>query len=104
MLRKRSREGSCEIVFEKVLSWLVGHLDASNVTGHQWKSSCISCSKEPIVNYQCTLIRFVDTVFEQMIAFVSTSILQWTIHRAHRRIAEFAAERVMAIMPDVKAQ
>ena len=26
------REGSCEILFEKVLSWLVGHLDASNVT------------------------------------------------------------------------
>ncbi len=45
---------------------------------------------------------FVDEAFEEMIAFVRQASQSGTILRAHRRIAEFAAERVMDIMPDAK--
>ena len=98
------REGSCEIVFEKVLSWLVGHLDASNVTGHHMEVFLHFLQQGAHRELPLQSHPFVDTVFEQMIAFVRQASYSGTIHRAHRRIAEFAAERVMAIMPDVKAQ
>jgi hypothetical protein len=34
------REGSSEIFFEKVLSWLIGHLDERNVTGQNMEIFC----------------------------------------------------------------
>ena len=98
------REGSCEIVFEKVLSWLVGHLDATNVTGHHMEIFFHFLQQGAQRELPTHAHPFVDTVFEQMIAFVRQAAYSGTIQRAHRRIAEFAAERVMAIMPDVKAQ
>lgn len=98
------REGSCEIVFEKVLSWLVGHLDAANVTGHHMEVFLHFLQQGAQRELPANAHAFVDTVFEEMIAFVRQASYSGTIQRAHRRIAEFAAERVMAIMPEVKAQ
>lgn len=98
------REGSCEIAFEKVLSWLVGHLDAANVTGHHMEVFLHFLQQGAQRELPANAHAFVDTVFEEMIAFVRQASYSGTIQRAHRRIAEFAAERVMAIMPEVKAQ
>jgi len=98
------REGSCEIVFEKVLSWLVGHLDAANVTGQHMEFFLHFLQQGAQRELPSHAHPFVDTVFEEMIAFVRQASHSGTILRAHRRIAEFAAERVMAIMPEVKAQ
>jgi hypothetical protein len=47
---------------------------------------------------------FFDVIFEQVVDFVRVSSHSGTIQRAHRRIAEFAVERVMAVVPDAKAR
>ena len=47
---------------------------------------------------------FVDEAFESMLKFVMQASSSGLILRAHRRIAEFAADRVMNIMPDVKSK
>lgn len=96
------REGSCEILFEKVLSWLVGHLDASNVTGQQMEVFFHFLQQGAHRVLPATTLPFVDDAFEEMIGFVRQASQSGTILRAHRRIAEFAAERVMDIMPDAK--
>ncbi len=96
------REGSCEILFEKVLSWLVGHLDASNVTGEHMEVFFHFLQQGAHRCLPAHALPFVDEAFEEMIGFVRQASQSGTILRAHRRIAEFAAERVMDIMPDVK--
>ncbi len=45
-----------------------------------------------------------EETFEQVIRLVRRAAPCGVIHRAHRRIAEFAAERVMEIVPDVKSK
>lgn len=96
------REGSCEILFEKVLSWLIGHLDAANVTGHHFEMFFHFIQQGVHRELPSHAHPFVDTVFDEMIAFARQAAHSGTIHRAHRRIAEFAAERLMSIMPEVK--
>ena len=98
------REGSCEIAFEKVLSWLVGHLDTANVTGQHMEVFFHFIQQGAHRELPAHCHPFVDSVFEEMIAFVRQASFSGTIQRAHRRIAEFAVDRLMAIMPDVKAQ
>lgn len=98
------REGSAEIFFEKVLSWLVGHLDERNVGGEYM---------EIFVHFIHQGVRreipegyhgFVDPIFEEVVGFIRRSSHCGVINRAHRRIADLAVERVMDILPDVKAQ
>lgn len=96
------REGSCEILFEKVLAWLVGHLDASNVTGEHMEVFFHFLQQGVHRNLPAAALPFVDEAFEEMMTFVRQASQSGTILRAHRRIAEFAADRVMDIMPDVK--
>ncbi len=96
------REGSCEILFEKVLSWLVGHLDASNVTGEHMEIFFHFIQQGVHRALPAHALPFVDEAFDEMIGFVRQAGQSGTILRAHRRIAEFAADRVMDIMPDVK--
>jgi hypothetical protein len=97
------REGAADIFFEKVLSWLIGHLDERNVTGHHM---------EVFVHFLHQGVRrelpdhwhgFVDPVFEDVVGFIRRASHSGTIQRAHRRIAEFAVNRIMDILPDVKA-
>ncbi len=96
------REGSCEILFEKVLSWLVGHLDASNVTGEQMEVFFHFLQQGVHRSLPPQALPFVDNAFEEMNAFVRQASHSGTILRAHRRIAEFAADRLMDILPEVK--
>ncbi len=96
------REGSCEILFDKVLSWLVGHLDASNVTGEHMEVFFHFLQQGVHRSLPASTLPFVDEAFEEMMAFVRQASQSGIIARAHRRIAEFAAERVMEIMPDTK--
>ena len=98
------REGSCEILFEKVLSWLVGHLDASNVTGEQMEVFFHFLQQGVHRELPAHAHPFVDEAFESMLKFVMQASSSGLILRAHRRIAEFAADRVMNIMPDVKSK
>ncbi|MCC6511505.1 MAG: hypothetical protein IT423_20565 [Pirellulaceae bacterium] len=98
------REGSCEIMFEKVLSWLVGHLDASNVTGEHMEIFFHFLQQGVHRELPSHARPFVDVVFEEMLDFVRQASHSGTIARAHRRIADFAAQRVMLIMPEVKAK
>ena len=98
------REGSCEILFEKVLSWLVGHLDASNVTGEQMEVFFHFLQQGVHRSLPAQTLPYVDAAFEEMMTFVRQASHSGTILRAHRRIAEFAADRVMDIMPDVKSK
>lgn len=98
------REGSPEILFEKVLVWLIGHLDAANVTGQQMEVFFHFLQQGVHRELPPHAHPFVDDVFEDMYAFVRQASYSGVIHRAHRRIAEFAAERVMSIMPEVKSQ
>lgn len=97
------REGSSEIFFEKVLSWLIGHLDERNVTGQNMEIFVHfihqGVRREIPQNYH----GFVEPVFEEVIDFIRRASHSGTILRAHRRIAEFAVNRVMDILPDVKA-
>jgi hypothetical protein len=97
------REGSCEVVFEKVLSWLVGHLDAANVTGQHMEIFFHFLQQGVHRELPSHAHPFVDRVFEDMIDFVRQASHSGTIHRAFRRIAEFAVDRVMTILPNVKA-
>ncbi len=96
------REGSCEILFEKVLSWLIGHLDASNVTGEHMEVFFHFLQQGVHRTLPSQMLPLVDDAFEEMMTFVRQASQSGTILRAHRRIAEFAADRVMDIMPDVK--
>ena len=96
------REGSCEILFEKVLSWLIGHLDAANVTGQHFEVFFHFIQQGVHRELPSHAHPFVDAVFDEMYDFVRQASHSGTIHRAHRRIAEFAAERLMEIMPEVK--
>lgn len=97
------REGAPEIFFEKVLSWLVGHLDERHVTGHHMEVFCHFLQQGVRRELPQNLHGFIDPVFEEVIGFIRRSSHSGTIMRAHRRIAEFAVKRVMDIMPDVKA-
>ncbi len=98
------REGSPEILFEKVLSWLVGHLDASNVTGQQMEIFFHFIQQGVHRELPAHALPLVDTVFDEMIGFVRQASHSGTIQRAHRRIAEFAVDRLMSIMPETKAK
>lgn len=98
------REGSTEILFEKVLSWLVGHLDGGNVTGEHMEIFFHFIQQGARRELPPHAHPFIDTAFEEIIACVRQASYSSTIHKAHRRIAEYAVERIMAIMPDVKAK
>ncbi len=98
------REGSTEIVFEKVLSWLVGHLDAANVTGEHMEMFFHFIQQGVHRELPAATLPFVDVVFDEMIAFVRQAAHSGTIHRAHRRIAEFAVERLMAVVPEARTK
>ncbi len=98
------REGSTEILFEKVLSWLVGHLDSGNVTGHHMEVFFHFIQQGCRRELPRSAHAFVDVAFEQIIDCVRQASASATIHKAHRRIAEFAANRVMEILPEVKAK
>jgi hypothetical protein len=98
------REGSTEILFEKVLSWLVGHLDGGNVTGEHMEVFFHFIQQGARRELPAHAHPFIDQVFEEIISCVRQASWSATIHKAHRRIAEFAVERVMNIMPDVKAK
>lgn len=97
------REGSAEIFFEKVLSWLIGHLDERNVTGQHMEVFVHFLHQGTRRELPAHLHGFFDPVFEQVIDFIRRASHSGTILRAHRRIAEFAVNRIMDIMPDVKA-
>ena len=98
------REGSTEIVFEKVLSWLVGHLDGGNVTGEHMEVFFHFIQQGARRELPAHAHPFIDNVFEEIIGCVRRASYSATIHKAHRRIAEFAVDRVMSILPDVKAK
>ena len=98
------REGSPDVLFEKVLSWLIGHLDNRNVSGQHMEVFFHFILQGVRRNLPSEMHAFVETVFEQVITFVRISSHSGTIQRAHRRIAEFAVDRVMAIVPDAKAR
>ncbi len=98
------REGSAEILFEKVLSWLIGHLDASNVTGTHIEMFCHFLQQGVHRELPPSMRPFVDDIFEDMIQFIRQASHSGTIHRAHRRIAEFAVDRIMTLMPEAKAK
>lgn len=98
------REGSPDVLFEKVLSWLVGHLDGRNVSGHHMEVFFHFLHQGARKELPAEMHPFFDVVFEQVIDFVRNSSHSGTIHRAHRRIAEFAVERVMAVVPEAKAR
>lgn len=98
------REGSPHILFEKVLSWLVGHLDNRNVSPEHMEVFfhfiCQGAKRElPPATHP-----MLDEVFEDVMGFVRNGTHSGTILRAHRRIAEFAVERVMSILPETKAK
>ena len=97
------REGSSEIFFEKVLSWLIGHLDERNVTGQNMEIFCHFIHQGVRRELPSNLHGFVEPVFEEVIDFIRRASHSGTILRAHRRIAEFAVNRIMDILPDVKA-
>lgn len=97
------REGSPEIFFEKVLSWLIGHLDERNVSGHHMEVFVHFIHQGVRRELPANLHGFVDPIFEQVIGFIRRSSYSGTIQRAHRRIAEYAATRVMDILPEVKS-
>lgn len=98
------REGSPDVLFEKVLSWLVGHLDNRNVSGQHMEVFFHYILQGARRELPADMHPFVESVFEQVIAFVRISSHSGTIQRAHRRIAEFAVDRVMAIVPDAKVR
>jgi hypothetical protein len=98
------REGSPDILFEKVLSWLVGHLDSRNVSGRHMEVFFHFIQQGARRELPAETHAFFDVIFEQVIDFVRISSHSGTIQRAHRRIAEFAVNRVMAIVPDAKAR
>ena len=98
------REGSTEIVFEKVLSWLVGHLDGGNVTGEHMEVFFHFIQQGARRELPAHAHPFIDNVFEEIIGCVRRASYSATILKAHRRIAEFAVDRVMSILPDVKAK
>lgn len=97
------REGSPEIFFEKVLSWLIGHLDERNVSGHHMEVFLHFIHQGVRRELPSNLYGFVDPIFEEVVGFIRRSSHSGTIMRAHRRIAEYAVNRVMDILPDVKA-
>ncbi len=97
------REGSPEIFFEKVLSWLIGHLDERNVSGHHMEVFVHFIHQGVRRELPANLHGFVDPVFEDVVSFIRRSSHSGTIQRAHRRIAEQAVNRVMDIMPEVKS-
>jgi len=98
------REGSCEIVFEKVLVWLIGHLDSANVNGADMEVFFHFINQGVHRELPAHAHPYVDRVFDQMYGFIRQASASGTIHRAHRRIAEFAVDRLMSIMPDAKAR
>ncbi len=98
------REGSTEILFEKVLSWLVGHLDSGNVTGHHMEVFFHFLQQGARRELPQHTHPFLDETFEEVIDIVRRATHSATIHKAHRRIAEFAVDRVMNILPDIKAK
>lgn len=98
------REGSPDVLFEKVLSWLIGHLDNRNVTGQHMEVFFHFILQGVRRDLPVEMHSYVETVFEQVITFVRISSHSGTIQRAHRRIAEFAVDRVMAIVPDAKTR
>jgi hypothetical protein len=98
------REGSSEIFFEKVLSWLVGHLDERNVSGRHMEVFVHFIHQGVLRELPENLHGFVDPVFEEVIEFIRLSSHSGTIQRAHRRIADFAATRVMELLPETKAK
>jgi hypothetical protein len=98
------REGSPDVLFEKVLSWLIGHLDDRNVSGKYMEVFFHFLQQGARRELPADMHPFVDTMFEQTIDYVRLSTYSGTIHRAHRRIAEFAVERVMSIVPDAKVR
>ncbi len=73
------REGSCEIMFEKVLSWLVGHLDASNVTGEHMEIFFHFLQQGAHRELPAAAHPYVDAAFEEMIAFVRQASSSGTI-------------------------
>lgn len=97
------REGSPEVLFEKVLSWLVGHLDERNVTGYHMEVFVHFLHQGVRRELSENMHGFVDPIFEEVIGFIRRSSHSGTILRAHRRIAEWAVDRVMNILPDIKA-
>ena len=98
------REGSTEILFEKVLSWLVGHLDGGNVTGEHMEVFFHFIHQGARRELPAHAHPFIDQVFEEITSCVRQASWSATIQKAHRRIAEFAVDRVMNIMPDLKAK
>ncbi len=98
------REGSSDIFFEKVLSWLVGHLDERNVSGRHMEVFVHFIHQGVLRELPENLHGFVDPIFEEVIDFIRLSSHSGTIQRAHRRIADFAATRVMELLPDTKAK
>lgn len=97
------REGSPDVLFEKVLSWLVGHLDERNVTGYHMEVFVHFLHQGVRRELPESMHGFVDPIFEEVVGFIRRSSHSGTILRAHRRIAEWAVDRVMNILPEVKA-
>ncbi len=103
-LAQSIREGSTDILFEKVLSWLIGHLDGGNVTGQHMEVFFHFLQQGARRELPTYTHPFVDEVFEQVIDCVRRASYSATIHKAHRRIAEFAVDRVMSILPETRAK
>jgi hypothetical protein len=98
------REGSPNILYEKVLSWLVGHLDGRNVSPEHMEIFFHFIAQGAMRELPPSTHALLSEVFEDVMGFVRNGTHSGTILRAHRRIAEFAVERVMAILPETKAK
>lgn len=98
------REGAPTVLYEKVLSWLVGHLDNRNVSPEHMEVFFHFIAQGARRELPAETHPMLDVVFEDMMRFVRNGTHSGTILRAHRRIAEFAVERVMSIIPDAKAK
>lgn len=98
------REGAPTVLYEKVLSWLVGHLDSRNVSPEHMEVFFHFLAQGARRELPASTHPILDEVFEDMMRFVRNGTHSGTILSAHRRIAEFAVDRVMSIMPDAKAK
>ena len=98
------RDGGPHTLYEKVLSWLIGHLDEHNVTGKHMEIFLHfilqGCRRE----LPSHMHGIVTEAFEDVIQFIQRSTHSGTIHRAFRRIAESAVSRLLEISEDAKTR
>lgn len=96
------RDGSPADLYEKVLSWLVGHLDEHNVTGKHMEIFLHFILQGARRELPEEMHGMLDTTFAEVMGFIRRSSDSGTIHRAFRRISDRAVTRLLSISTEAK--